>query len=155
MRAVQIHRETCDEIFEADHLVVVVAEGFVPLDGSELRAMGMIDALVSEVPPDLEHLWKSAAALKLARKATGRSNVVAFTNAFHGVSAGALAVTGSAAARKSAEGTLGHVTRIPFDEYLGSNTSDIARSKRWLWIRPAASIPWPPSSSNASKAKVG
>ncbi|WP_375786920.1 diaminobutyrate--2-oxoglutarate transaminase [Bradyrhizobium sp. Pha-3] len=67
------------------------------------------------------------AALKLARKATGRSNVVAFTNAFHGVSTGALAVTGSATARKSAQGTLGHVTRIPYDGYLGSNASDIAR----------------------------
>lgn len=67
------------------------------------------------------------AALKLARKATGRMNVVAFTNAFHGVSAGALAVTGSAASRKSAQGTLGHVTRIPYDGYLGSDSSDIAR----------------------------
>lgn len=67
------------------------------------------------------------AALKLARKATGRSNVVAFTNAFHGVSAGALAVTGSAASRRSAQGTLSHVTRIPYDGYLGSNCSDIAR----------------------------
>ena len=35
------------------------------------------------------------AALKLARKITGRSSVVAFTNAFHGVSLGALAVTGN------------------------------------------------------------
>ena len=35
------------------------------------------------------------AALKLARKATGRTNVIAFTNAFHGVSLGALAATGN------------------------------------------------------------
>ncbi|MDH5490741.1 MAG: aminotransferase class III-fold pyridoxal phosphate-dependent enzyme, partial [Myxococcales bacterium] len=36
------------------------------------------------------------AAVKLARKVTGRSNVVAFTNAFHGMTLGALALTGNA-----------------------------------------------------------
>jgi diaminobutyrate-2-oxoglutarate transaminase len=81
------------------------------------------------------------AALKLARKATGRMNVVAFTNAFHGVSAGALAVTGSAASRKSAQGTLGHVTRIPYDGYLGPTPATLHVSKRWRRIRPAVSIP--------------
>ncbi|MEZ5598496.1 MAG: aminotransferase class III-fold pyridoxal phosphate-dependent enzyme [Pseudomonadales bacterium] len=35
------------------------------------------------------------AALKLARKVTGRQNVIAFTNGFHGVSLGALAATGN------------------------------------------------------------
>ena len=35
------------------------------------------------------------AALKIARKATGRETVVSFTNGFHGVSLGALAVTGN------------------------------------------------------------
>ena len=33
------------------------------------------------------------AALKLARKVTGRTNVIAFTNGFHGVTMGALAAT--------------------------------------------------------------
>ena len=36
------------------------------------------------------------AALKLARKVTGRTEVVCFTNAFHGMTLGALAVTGNA-----------------------------------------------------------
>ena len=35
------------------------------------------------------------AALKLARKATGRTNVIAFTTGFHGVTLGALAATGN------------------------------------------------------------
>ena len=35
------------------------------------------------------------AALKLARKITGRTNVIAFTNGFHGVTLGALAATGA------------------------------------------------------------
>ena len=35
------------------------------------------------------------AALKVARKVTGRTNVIAFTNGFHGVTLGALAATGN------------------------------------------------------------
>jgi len=35
------------------------------------------------------------AAFKLARKVTGRTNIVSFTNGFHGVSMGALAATGN------------------------------------------------------------
>jgi 4-aminobutyrate aminotransferase-like enzyme len=35
------------------------------------------------------------AALKLARKHTGRETVVSFTNAFHGMTLGALAVSGN------------------------------------------------------------
>ena len=42
------------------------------------------------------------AALKIARKATGRKNVVYFTNGFHGVSMGALAVTGNQYLRNAA-----------------------------------------------------
>ena len=42
------------------------------------------------------------AALKVARQATGRSNVVAFTNAFHGLSIGALAATGNSTYRDAA-----------------------------------------------------
>ena len=42
------------------------------------------------------------AALKLARKATGRHRVVGFTNGFHGMTLGALAVTGNAMKRGGA-----------------------------------------------------
>ncbi|CAM5330449.1 diaminobutyrate--2-oxoglutarate transaminase [Streptomyces spiroverticillatus] len=41
------------------------------------------------------------AALKLARKVTGREAVVSFTNAFHGMSLGAMSVSGSGARRKN------------------------------------------------------
>lgn len=40
------------------------------------------------------------AALALARKYTGRSSVMAFTNAFHGMSLGSLAISGSASTKK-------------------------------------------------------
>ncbi|SDZ15413.1 diaminobutyrate aminotransferase apoenzyme [Micromonospora pattaloongensis] len=59
------------------------------------------------------------AALKLARKVTGRTNVIAFTNGFHGVSQGALAATGNRHHRGGPEIPLYGVTRMPYDGYLG------------------------------------
>ncbi|MCP5182129.1 MAG: diaminobutyrate--2-oxoglutarate transaminase [Pseudomonadales bacterium] len=59
------------------------------------------------------------AALKLARKVTGRQNVIAFTNGFHGVSLGALAATGNGHHRMDGTLVLSGVTRMPFDGYLG------------------------------------
>lgn len=57
------------------------------------------------------------AALKLARKFTGRQNVVAFTNGFHGCSMGALAATGNQHHRGGAGMALTGVTRIPYENY--------------------------------------
>lgn len=57
------------------------------------------------------------AALKLARKVTGRSSIVAFTNGFHGCTAGALAATGNQHHRQGAGVSLNNVTRIPFEGY--------------------------------------
>jgi len=67
------------------------------------------------------------AAMKLARKATGRETVVAFTNAFHGVSLGALSATASSAVRKSARGSLNGVVRLPYDGYHGAGLDDLLR----------------------------
>ncbi len=60
-------------------------------------------------------------ALKLARKVTGRTNVVSFTNAFHGMTAGALALTGNASKRAGAGVPLNNVTTMPFDGYMGKD----------------------------------
>lgn len=57
------------------------------------------------------------AALKLARKVTGRSSIVAFTNGFHGCTAGALAATGNQHHRQEMGQMQSQVTRIPFDGY--------------------------------------
>ena len=65
------------------------------------------------------------AALKLARKVTGRQTVVAFTGAFHGMSLGALAVTGNAAKRAGAGVSLGHTWRIPYDGFAGGRVSGL------------------------------
>ncbi|MFM0288761.1 diaminobutyrate--2-oxoglutarate transaminase [Paraburkholderia megapolitana] len=58
------------------------------------------------------------AALKVARLKTGRSNVVAFTNGYHGVSLGALAATGNNSKRQGAGQALNNVTRMPFEGYV-------------------------------------
>jgi diaminobutyrate-2-oxoglutarate transaminase len=60
------------------------------------------------------------AALKLARKVTRRSNVVAFTGAFHGVSLGSLALASSALVRRAAGTPLGSATVAPYHGYLDS-----------------------------------
>lgn len=53
------------------------------------------------------------AALKLARKVTGRSNVWAFMGCFHGMTLGSLALTTEAYARDAAGVTLNNCTHIP------------------------------------------
>ena len=58
------------------------------------------------------------AALKLARKVTGRERVLFFTNGFHGMTLGSLAVTGNASKRAGAGVPLPDATPIPFDGYL-------------------------------------
>ncbi len=58
------------------------------------------------------------AALKLARKVTGRERVISFTNAFHGMTLGSLAVTGNGFKRAGAGVPLSHTVLLPFDGYL-------------------------------------
>ncbi|WP_028476938.1 diaminobutyrate--2-oxoglutarate transaminase [Nocardia sp. CNY236] len=64
------------------------------------------------------------AALKLARKVTGRQTIVSFTNAFHGMTLGALSVTGNATKRAGAGVPLAHTARMPYDGYLGAGATD-------------------------------
>ncbi len=66
------------------------------------------------------------AAIRLARNAKGRHNIVTFTNGFHGVTMGALATTGN---RKFREATGGVPTVggsfMPFDGYLGEGADTL------------------------------
>lgn len=57
-------------------------------------------------------------ALKLARKVTGRKTIISFTNGFHGMTMGALSVTGNEAHRKGAGVPLTNTVTMPFDEYM-------------------------------------
>ncbi|MES0000885.1 diaminobutyrate--2-oxoglutarate transaminase [Mesorhizobium sp. M0051] len=82
------------------------------------------------------------AALKLARKITGRPNVIAFTNGFHGVSLGALSCTGNRHHRAAAGQLLGAVTRLPYDGYLGS-AADTADYLDHLLSDPSSGVDAP------------
>ena len=65
------------------------------------------------------------AAMKLARQVTGQTNILAFTHAFHGVSAGALTATANQKFRKAAGYPLSNVTFMPYDGYLGDNVDTV------------------------------
>lgn len=65
------------------------------------------------------------AALKLARKVTGREQVVGFTNAFHGMTLGSLSVTGNGFKRAGAGVSLNHAASMPFDGYLGTDVDTL------------------------------
>lgn len=72
------------------------------------------------------------AALKLARKVTGRHNIVSFTNGFHGMTLGSLALTGNSGKRSGAGVPLNNVTHMPFCHYLGAEVDTISSLERFL-----------------------
>jgi diaminobutyrate-2-oxoglutarate transaminase len=72
------------------------------------------------------------AALKLARKVTGRTQVVTFTDAFHGMTLGALSVTGNAFYRRGAGVPLPYAMPVPFDGWLGGRIPDFLLLERLL-----------------------
>ncbi|WP_239584265.1 diaminobutyrate--2-oxoglutarate transaminase [Aquibacillus albus] len=57
-------------------------------------------------------------ALKLARKVTGRTDIISFTNGFHGMTIGSLSVTGNAMKRKGAGIPLQNTVTMPYDNYV-------------------------------------
>jgi len=73
------------------------------------------------------------AAMKLARKVTGRRNIIAFTNGFHGMTMGALSCTGNAGKRAGAGGgPLCGVSRMPFDGAFGDDVDTLAQIEMML-----------------------
>lgn len=67
-------------------------------------------------------------ALKLARLVKGRSNIVAFTNGYHGLSQGSLAVTGNNEYRDESYISRSNATFMPYDGYFGDwNTLEYFR----------------------------
>jgi diaminobutyrate-2-oxoglutarate transaminase len=71
------------------------------------------------------------AALKLARKVTGRPHILGFTNAFHGMTLGSLAVTGNSMKRHGAGVPLTNASSIPYDGFLDGGAPD------FQWLRLA------------------
>lgn len=82
------------------------------------------------------------AAIKLARKVTGRTNVIGFTNAFHGCTLGSLALTANRHHRTASTSLLTNVTRVPFDGYFDDDT-DTAHQLDRLLSDPSSGIDEP------------
>ncbi|MFD2638844.1 diaminobutyrate--2-oxoglutarate transaminase [Piscibacillus salipiscarius] len=62
-------------------------------------------------------------ALKLARKVTGRTDIISFTRGFHGMTIGSLSVTGNASKRKGAGVPLNHTVTMPYDQFVDETDS--------------------------------
>ncbi len=69
------------------------------------------------------------AALKLARKNTKRTEIIAFSGAFHGMTLGSLALTTDKTSRKGAGVPLEHVTFVPYD---GTQNVDSLSYLKWI-----------------------
>lgn len=72
------------------------------------------------------------AALKLARIVKKRSNVIAFTNGFHGLSSGSLSVTSNAYYRNEVFTSRLNVSFMPYDGYFGENVNTIDYLRKFL-----------------------
>ena len=82
------------------------------------------------------------AAMKLARKVTGRHNIVAFTNGFHGMTMGALAATGNSGKRGGGAMPLQGVTHMPYDGAFGEDT-DTLKQIEWMLDNPSSGLDAP------------
>lgn len=71
-------------------------------------------------------------ALKLARLVKGRSNVVTFTNGYHGLSQGSLAVTGNNEYRDESYISRVNATFMPYDSYLGQDVNTLDYFRKFL-----------------------
>ncbi|MCE2596622.1 diaminobutyrate--2-oxoglutarate transaminase [Motilimonas cestriensis] len=72
------------------------------------------------------------AAMKLARQAKNRPGIIAFTNAYHGHTMGALAATGNESYRDDSYGSRGAVSFMPFDGFLGPDIDSLHVFRRYL-----------------------
>ena len=75
------------------------------------------------------------AALKLAKKAKKRKGVIAFTNAYHGLTAGALAATGNLHYKDQLFTESMDVTFMPYDGYLGKDIDTTQVLRKYITDR--------------------
>jgi diaminobutyrate-2-oxoglutarate transaminase len=73
---------------------------------------------------------------------TGKQNVVAFTNGFHGVTLGALAMTGNSLHRGGAGTALHGAIRMPYEGYLGAGVDTLDYFEKTL-TDPSSGIDHP------------
>ena len=71
-------------------------------------------------------------ALKLARMVKRRSNIIAFTNGYHGLTMGALAVTGNDFYRDEHYGARVNADSMPYDGYFGPDINTIDYLRKFI-----------------------
>ncbi len=72
------------------------------------------------------------AALKLARMIKKRSNIISFTNGYHGLTMGSMSVTANAYYRDQAFIDRSDVSFLPYDGYFGKDTDTVTYIRRFL-----------------------
>jgi diaminobutyrate-2-oxoglutarate transaminase len=72
------------------------------------------------------------AALKLARMVKKRSNIISFTNGYHGLTMGSMSVTANAYYRDEAFINRSDVSFMPYDGYLGKHVNTTKYLRRFL-----------------------
>ncbi|PYZ95152.1 diaminobutyrate--2-oxoglutarate transaminase [Salipaludibacillus keqinensis] len=71
-------------------------------------------------------------ALKLARKVTGRTEIISFTNGFHGMTIGSLSVTGNSMKRSGAGIPLHNTVTMPYDNFVSDELDTLEYLERFL-----------------------
>lgn len=71
-------------------------------------------------------------ALKLARMVKRRSGIISFTDGYHGLTMGALAVTGNYFYRDESYGARNNAAFMPFDGYFGPDVDTVGYLRRFL-----------------------
>ncbi len=71
-------------------------------------------------------------ALKLARMVKRRSNIISFTNGYHGLTMGALAATGNYFYKDESYGSRSNTAFMPYDGFLGEGVDTIEYLRKFL-----------------------
>lgn len=122
LKQVAIDYLTGDRILHSLDMFTAIREEFLETFSSTILEPRKLDYRV--IFPGPGGANSVEAALKLARKITGRESVISFTNAFHGMTLGALSVTGNSLKRGGAGVPLIHATPMPFDAYFDQTVPD-------------------------------
>ena len=81
------------------------------------------------------------AAIKLARKQTNRSHIVAFTRGYHGHTLGSLSLTANQYYHSETFGSHNNVSHLPFDGYFGQ--ADTSMMLKKMLDDPCSGLPKP------------
>jgi diaminobutyrate-2-oxoglutarate transaminase len=119
-----------DGIVHSLDMATTAKQRFLELFETVILAPRMLDYKVQFVGPTGTNAVE--AALKLARKVKRRSNIIAFTNSYHGLSSGALAITADSFYRHEAFTSRLNVSFLPFDGYFGKDVDTIAYLRKFL-----------------------